>query len=201
MNHPTLWGQSSSATGQGHRARRQYLARPVVNLFTLRLEWPPPNAPAIFSPPLSWSRTDDTATARCRLCGTSSTGCRRDKASAARQALTAHSRQNRKVGLAIAEHKHHPALLIDTNPVAQLARTGGGLQSPVDGAIFNQHRAGLHRIADGGRGFVRRQRHDFRPAVFHREYAAGADKKFPPPAERFTGVSRLPSSIYSPSGA
>ena len=24
-----------SATGQGHRARRQYLARPVVNLFTL----------------------------------------------------------------------------------------------------------------------------------------------------------------------
>ncbi|MFH8050521.1 hypothetical protein ACGWAW_002895, partial [Klebsiella pneumoniae] len=32
---PTFGVQSSSATGQGHRARRQYLARPVVNLFTL----------------------------------------------------------------------------------------------------------------------------------------------------------------------
>ena len=70
-------------------------------------------------------------------------------------------------------------MLIDANPVAQFARAGGGLQPPVDDAILNQHRAGLHRIADGGRGFVRRQRHDFRPAVFHQEYAAGADKEVP----------------------
>jgi hypothetical protein len=68
-------------------------------------------------------------------------------------------------------------------------------------AVFNQHRAGLHGIADGRRRLEFVDADDFRPFALQIKHAAGADKKVAAAGSAVKRNSCTPFSIYSPSGA